>query len=101
MVLEEPRRCPSVSEAESLLRRLFARNGYVRRPNLARRRSETSDVYKKGFEVRLVVESTAEAEGVRRALASVGLRPGKAFLKARKRVYPVYGKAAVDWFEGR
>jgi len=74
----------------------FARCGYVRRRDADRRVREGRS-YKKGYEVRFVLDSSDELRAVRRLLQAVGLRPGRPFHKHRRLVQPVYGRAAVDW----
>jgi hypothetical protein len=71
----------------------------IRRPNSARRKSETHEEYKKGYEVRFSVASAAELRQLRRWLGSLGLRPGRPYTKANRKIVPVYGKQAVDLIE--
>lgn len=84
--------------AEEKLRAFFRRNGYVREADLAKRRASGSQSYKKGYEVRLVLESEAELREVARALKVAGIAAGKPFTKHSKLIQPIYGKAAVAWF---
>lgn len=72
----------------------------VRRPNSDRLKKETHTTYKKGYEVRFSVASAAELRQLRRWLRSVGLRPGRPYAKANRKIVPVYGKQAVDLIEG-
>lgn len=83
--------------AERLLAARFAESGYIRRPNAARIK-EGRQEYKKGTEVRLVVETRAELAEVRTALRAMGLRPGRPFQKHTRFVQPVYGAEAAKWF---
>ena len=85
--------------AAKLLRGYFRRNGYVREANAERKREE-ANVYKKGCEVRIVLENEREVGEVARALKTVDLTPGKVFLKHRRPVVPIYGTRAVAWFKG-
>lgn len=87
-----------MSPAEKLLAAHFAARGYIRRPN-PDRLSEGHYVYKKGTEVRLVVDTRAELAEVRAALREVGFKPGRPFDKGGQIVQPIYGAAAADWFE--
>jgi len=64
----------------------------------ARRTDESSDAYKKGYEVRLIVADAHELAAVRRALEAAGFRPGRPFKKGRRIAQPVYGRQAVDAF---
>lgn len=84
---------------ERLLRLAFQRNGYVRVADLARRKERGAMVYKKGNEVRIIVRTEAELARVQDLLRRVGFKPGKPFRKAHQWAQPVYGKAAVEWFQ--
>ena len=77
---------------------MYRQSGYVRRFSPKRRKRVGSFLYKKGFEVRLVLTSEEELREARRLLEAVGLRPGKPFRKHSRFVQPVYGKIALDWF---
>lgn len=77
----------------------FLRNGNIRTPSPERLR-EGHWRYKKGWEVRLVLESWIELRQARRVLAAVGLRAGRAYRKGSRWVQPVYGRAAADLFRG-
>ena len=81
-----------------LLRDVFRTNAHMRIPNRERREEEGSS-YKKGYEVRLVVTTLREAAQIRRSLKEVGLKGGKPFKKAKQWVQPVYGQAAVEYFQ--
>jgi len=78
----------------------FERCGYLRRYDPERRAREGQG-YKKGFEVRFVLESKAALPVLRRLLTAAELRPGKPFRKHRRIVQPVYGAKTVEWFESR
>jgi len=82
------------------LRARFRRGGYIRTYDPSRRKSEGTDAYKKGFEVRFVVATQAEITEIRELLEAAGLRPGKTFKKASKIVQPVYGAEAVRLITG-
>jgi hypothetical protein len=77
------------------LARLFRRNGYVRWQNERRLAADGWQVYKKGYEVRLVANSVKELNGIRRLLVAAGCKPGRWFVKGNQYRQPVYGKAAV------
>ncbi|MBI4606827.1 MAG: hypothetical protein HY721_33090 [Planctomycetes bacterium] len=81
-----------------LLRGYFRRNGYVRRRDDARWRSQGSDLYKKGDEVRLVAGSRAELARIRQLLVAAGFKPGSPFRKANQYRQPIYGREAVASF---
>jgi len=86
------------NKAAKQLGELFATRGYVRRFSKDLREKLGSDHYKKGSEVRLVLDSQAQLNQARRLLKSVGLEPGRPFSKHTRIVQPIYGQAAVAWF---
>lgn len=77
---------------------LFRRNGYVRWQNADRLEDEGYAVYKKGDEVRLVVDTRAELAEVRRLLRAAGFKRSKPFRKARQYRQPIYGRREVARF---
>jgi hypothetical protein len=89
---------PSLEVVERLAM-LFARNGYIRRPDL-KRRAAAASAYKKGYEVRLVADSVAELRAIRRLLRASGFHPGRPFAKSRQWRQPLYGRQAVTRFLG-
>lgn len=89
-------RKPLPSAAEQLAR-LFLHSGYVRRLNPERRRTEGQN-YKKGDEVRLVVDSASELAVVRRLLREINFKPGRPFVKGHKYAQPLYGRQVVAQF---
>lgn len=84
--------------AEKELARLFQESGYMRRRSAELAEEMGPYGYKKGDEVRLVVNSQAELRKVRALLKSVGLEGGKPFQKHARWVQPLYGAAAVQFF---
>ncbi len=82
--------------AETALMALFRASGYIRRP--AEDRNGDSATYKKGSEVRLVLESRTAARSAARLARAVGLRPGKVYPKHTRIVVPLYGEDSVTWF---
>ena len=76
---------------------LFVHCAYVRRLSDERRQGDGQS-YKKGYEVRFVVASTAELRRVRRLLVAAGLRVGRPLRKHARLVQPVYGRVAYEWF---
>jgi hypothetical protein len=91
----------NIRNPERRLLEFFHRNGYVRSPNLTRRKRLGADLYKKGWEIRLVAKSRNELYLIRKLLDKAGLRKGKPFKKGMNTVQPVYGKEAVQWFKSR
>lgn len=77
---------------------IFRRGGYVRSADLAKRKERGSERYKKGYEVRFVLDTESELKDVRRLLKAAGYKPGKPFEKHAKIVQPVYGRVAVEAF---
>lgn len=75
----------------------YQRNGYLRRPNVDRRKKESRS-YKMGYEIRLVANTKRELTELRRAIRQAGLKPGKAFAKVNRWVQPIYGLDALDRF---
>lgn len=96
--MAKTRRHTPRSRAELRLGLYFLHRGCIRRPK-SERLDEGYDAYKKGWEVRLVVDSSEELTDVRRALQTVGLEQGRPYAKSRKWVQPVYGRRAVESFE--
>ena len=62
------------------------------------RLEEGSKAYKKGWEVRLVLTTPEETIAVASALETVGIRPGRTFLKYRRIVMPIYGLGPTSEF---
>jgi hypothetical protein len=87
----------TTASATAALTRLFNRNGYVRIPD-PDRAGEGSGKYKKGYEVRLVAESSSELTTIRQLLRAVKLDPGKPFLKNKHWCLPIYGREATERF---
>lgn len=74
---------------------LLRAGGYFRTPNRERRQRDELR-YKKGWEVRLVVDSEDELAAVRQSLVRLGVAPGAPFRKHHRIVQPVYSRAAVE-----
>jgi hypothetical protein len=89
---------PSARRAAAELATIFASSGYVRRPDERRRAARDRAAYKKGWEVRLVVASSDEAQRATQLIAVVGLSAGRLFRKGRRIIVPLYGARAVQWF---
>lgn len=81
--------------------RFFRRKGskgHVRRKNVARHKEEGSQVYKKGYEVRLLVRTEAGLNELCALLERLEFKPGRPFAKGRQIALPIYGRAAVERF---
>jgi hypothetical protein len=73
---------------------LIERNSYLRQPNEDRRKEEKTN-YRKGWELRLVLDNESEVEAAVRSIASSGLKAGRPFKKWSRWVIPLYGREAV------
>ena len=89
-------------QAQALLAACFRRNGYLRLPIAARvkqaKATKQKHVYKKGYELRLVANSTKELREIQSCLGQAGYKFGKAYAKSSQFVVPVYGKQQIDAF---
>lgn len=74
---------------------LIERNSYFRLPNEDRRKEEETN-YRKGWELRLVVDNESEVEAAMRSIASSGLKAGRPFKKWSRWVIPLYGQKVVE-----
>lgn len=81
------------------LLRWFERCGYFRRCD-PKRRAREGAAYKKGYEIRFVLDSEQAVQTVRQLLAAAGLTPGSPYRKSRRIILPVYGRKAVEWMTG-
>jgi hypothetical protein len=81
------------------LRVFVLQNAYCRLPNLAKRRELTSNRYKKGWEVRVIVTGPDIADEVRALAREAGFRAGRAFAKGNLWAVPIYGVEAVEAFQ--
>ena len=86
-----------VSDITAELLVWFERGGYIRRCD-PQRRAREGERYKKGYEVRFVLDSEDALRVVRRLLTAAKLQPGKPFRKHQRIVQPVYGRTTVEWF---
>ncbi|WP_405013151.1 hypothetical protein [Kitasatospora sp. NBC_01539] len=84
---------PGLRAAQLRLGRL---PGYVRRPDLSRRKSEDGHTYKKGWEVRFTARTEAEIAEIRDLVVAAGFAPARPFFKGHQLIQPVYGIAAVQ-----
>lgn len=80
------------------LAEFFHRNGYVRRQNRARVKSEGFQRYKKGDEIRLIANSPLELDEIRHLLSEAGIRAGRPFKKSNQFRQPIYGREQVTRF---
>ena len=76
----------------------FRRNGYVRPQNDERLNEVGSQIYKKGFEVRLTAHSEEELLHIQGLLQFLGFSIAKPFTKANHFRQPIYGREQVQNF---
>ena len=81
--------------ATARLRELYSRCGYLLVPNEARRRAETWQRYKKGYEIRFRALDISEAAEILRLLRVVGIGAGRPYMHLGRPVIPVYGESRV------
>lgn len=81
-------------EARRYLRSLFTKRGYTRQPS-------KSDPGKKGWEIRLPVDSASELKTLQKMLSAAGFNVSKPFSKSNLYIQPIYGKDAFEWFMGK
>ena len=81
------------------LRVYVHQNAYARIPNFDQRQAVTTQKYKKGWEVRVIVTEADIAEEVRELARQAGFRPGRPFAKGKQWAVPIYGADAVDAFQ--
>lgn len=80
------------------LARFYARTGFVRNQNRQRFKHEGTDRYKKGDEVRLIVDSLDELTHVQELLDRAGFKVSRPFQKRSQYCQPLYGRQAVARF---
>lgn len=85
----------NLNSAVSTLKAHFNDRAYLRVPN-PDRMDEGHEAYKKGFELRFVMDKRKDLTSVRKALADAGFRVAKAFEKNSKFVQPLYGREQVE-----
>jgi hypothetical protein len=72
---------------------MFARNGYFRSP----RGPATPQDSHRGYELRFTADDDAERDQILRALARLGIKPGKPYPHNRYQWrIPIYGRDQVD-----
>ena len=76
---------------------LLQRNGCFRSPH-QKLRKKLGQQYKKGWEVRFILNSGKELSEVRRLLKGLDIQGGSAYKKRSQWVQPIYGKDAVGRF---
>lgn len=87
-----------LSPAEKFLAAHFWRSGRVRLQDPQRYQEEGHKKYKKGDEIRLVVNDVDELEELLAAMEVAGFTPGRPYLGVKQMILPLYGKAEVARF---
>ena len=82
--------------ATSLLNKWLPDRGYWRIPDTKRQKAESSQSYKKGYEIRFVATDEAEIEQIEDMLSALDIRSGSPFAKANQWIVPVYGREQVE-----
>ncbi len=83
--------------AFEFIKTLAERAAYIRRPN-PQRREKDGQKYKKGYEIRLPVNSDRELRQARNALSELGFSVGRPFQKQSQYVLSIYGRDQVARF---
>jgi len=78
--------------AFATLKKVFLRNGYLKVKDEDQAENAGSQVYKKGYEVRLIPDTKQELSLIRKAIASMDLYVAKPFQKHNNTIQPIYGK---------
>ena len=89
---------PTKREVISELAERFQRNGYVRIQNDERLNEVGSQIYKKGYEVRLTAHSEEELIHIQGLLRFLGFSVAKPFPKDHHFRQPIYGREQVENF---
>ena len=83
--------------AQTKLADYFTRNGYYRIPNEERKLLD-GQIYKKGYEVRLVAMNDRELINIQSLLKKCGFSIARPFSKGMLKIQPIYGKQAFLQF---
>jgi hypothetical protein len=94
--LENQQKIMSKPAALKLVKKLFLRNGYLRKRNELRLKIFGPQKYKKGYEVRLCPKDPQELSQLQVAISTLGLKVAKTFLKAKRVVQPIYGQEIYE-----
>ncbi len=87
-------------DALKIIRKYYAEGGRVRN-RIEKRvlRESKKQKYKKGFEVRIVVEDDTEYQELIQALCICDITAGRPYAHHSYWIVPIYGKKQVEWFE--
>lgn len=72
--------------------------GCIRQPSRKRQRRD-GPTYKKGYEVRLAVETRSGALRLAAQLRAAGLGAGRPYAHHNGFIVPIYGREAVEWYK--
>jgi|GEM_PF-932405 len=78
-------------KAQFILEQAFLKNGYIRTRNERRLKKEGGLNYRKGFEVRLVLENKQELKLIQAAIVALDYNLSKTFINHGHIVQPIYG----------
>jgi hypothetical protein len=81
--------------AATRLRELYARRGSVRVPDEYRRRNETWQTYKHGYELHFHARDRYELNKIQGLLRTVGVEAGRSFKNSGVHTLPIYGTERV------
>ena len=77
---------------KKIIRKFYRRSGCVRFPSKIRKKEESRQIYKKGYEVRFSLKNEEELKKIRSALEDLDFKLGKPYTKNKRIIQPVYGK---------
>jgi hypothetical protein len=86
---------PRYEAAVARLRELYAECGSVLVPDEARRRTETWQTYKHGYEIRFSIRNRSELTKTESMLRVVGIDSGRPYRTPSGNVLPIYGASRV------
>jgi hypothetical protein len=75
-----------------ILKKMYLSNGYLRVPDAAKLETDGSQKYKKGYEIRFIINNKKELKSLQTAISSLGYTVSKTFIKNGQNVQPLYGK---------
>ena len=85
--------------AFQILKKMYLSNGYLRVPDETKLKINGSQKYKKGYEIRFIINNDKELKSLRTAISSLGYTVSKTFIKNGQNVQPLYGKEITLKFQ--
>ena len=89
----------SKRKALKYLAEVFLKNGYLRIRDKKKLKKNGAQIYKKGFEIRIVAKNRAELRMIRAAIKALGFKVSKTFIKHNLTIQPIYGKEITLKFQ--